>query len=215
MARALTPQDAYALMNGLVKQATGQQAITATDLASFVSAGEAVLATGVENTLNALTLVLGRTMVAVRPYRAKLHLIDALNTGAYSHRMRKISFYARENQEAGNWNTNLNDNLADGRDNLEHAATDTLKKSVGSQWEQNQPKVAEINFAGTDVWDTCTTVYEDQIKQAFRSPEDFNAFVSGIMTEKQNDIESTREAFNRVTLLNAIGGIYGNKATYH
>ena len=92
MARTLTPQDAHALINALVEQATGQASITATDTSSFVAAGELVLATGVENTLNALSLVLGRTLMAVRPYGAKLAMINALNTGAYSHRLRKISF---------------------------------------------------------------------------------------------------------------------------
>lgn len=88
MARTLTPVDAHNIMNALVKQATGQQAITAVDTSSFVSAGELVLATGVENTLNALSMVIGRTLMAVRPYRAKLMLINALNTNAYTTRLR-------------------------------------------------------------------------------------------------------------------------------
>lgn len=214
MARTLTPIDGYALMNALVKQATGQEGITVTDLSSFVSAGEQVLATGVENTLNSLTLIMGRTYLAVRPYRGRLSLMDSIDTGAFTHRMRKISFYARENQEAGDWNTNLNDNLVDGRDNMEHAADGDIKKSVGSMWEQNQPRVAEINFGGSVVWDTSTTIYEDQLKMAFRDPAEFASFAAGIMTEKQNDIERTREAFRRVTLLNTIGGLYGNRADH-
>ena len=73
MARALTPQDCHVIMNSLVEEATGQQAsIVATDTSSFVAAGETVLNTGVENTLNALSIVLGRTFMAVRPYQAKL-----------------------------------------------------------------------------------------------------------------------------------------------
>ena len=39
MARVLTPQDGYVIMNDLVKQATGQENIKVTDLSSFVSAG--------------------------------------------------------------------------------------------------------------------------------------------------------------------------------
>ncbi|MBQ8034768.1 MAG: hypothetical protein IJ267_06520, partial [Bacteroidales bacterium] len=70
MARILTPQDAHEIMNALVQQATGQSALAVTDTSSFVSAGESVMATGVENTLNALSLVLLRNMIAVRPYQA-------------------------------------------------------------------------------------------------------------------------------------------------
>ena len=207
MARALTPQDRHALMNSLVEEATGQQAsIVATDTSSFVSAGELVLATGMENTLNALSLVLGRTFMAVRPYQAKLRLINAIDTGVYSSRLRKISFYAREAEASGDWNTQLfPDNLMMGADNGQGG--NTPPTATASMWVQNQPVPLEMNFAGQSVWEECTTVYEDQVKQAFRSEAEFAQFVAGIMTEKGNDIESQKEAFNRMTLLNFMGGV--------
>lgn len=210
MARTLTPQDAHALINALVLQATGQQSVTATDTSSFVAAGELVLATGVENTLNALSLILGRTLVAVRPYGAKLAMINALNTGLYSHRLRKISFYSRPALAAGNFNTDLYTNLETGYDNGPNGATGSTPptNSTESMWVQNQPLPLEMNFAGSSVWQDCTTVYEYQVKQAFRDESSFNAFVAGILTEKGNDIESQKEAFNRLTLLNYIAGVY-------
>ena len=69
MARTLTPVEAYALMDELRAQATGQKTLTGVNASNFVSVGEDVLATGYENTLNALSLVLGRTIVAARPDR--------------------------------------------------------------------------------------------------------------------------------------------------
>lgn len=210
MARTLTPLDAHAIMNALVAQATGQASITATDTSSFVAAGELVLATGVENTLNALSLVLGRTLMAVRPYGAKLGMINALNTGAYSHRLRKISFYSRAALPAGDWNTDLYNNLVTGYDNGSNGATGSTPptNSTESMWVQNKPVPLEVNFAGSSVWQDSTTVYEYQVKQAFRDEQSFNAFVAGILTEKGNDIESQKEAFNRMTLLNYIAGVY-------
>lgn len=210
MARTLTPLDAHAIMNALVAQATGQTSITSTDTSSFVAAGELVLATGMENTLNALSLVLGRTLMAVRPYGAKLGMINALNTGAYSHRLRKISFYSREALPAGDWNTNLYNNLVTGYDNGSNGATGSTPptNSTESMWVQNKPVPLEVNFAGSSVWQDSTTVYEYQVKQAFRDEQSFNAFVAGILTEKGNDIESQKEAFNRMTLLNYIAGVY-------
>ena len=207
MARALTPQDCHALMNSLVEEATGQQgSIVATDPSSFVSAGELVLATGMENTLNALSLVLGRTFMAVRPYQAKLGLINAINTGVYTSRLRKISFYAREAEASGDWNTQLYpDNLMMGADNGQGG--NTPPTATASMWVQNQPVPLEMNFAGQSVWEECTTVYEDQVKKAFRSEAEFAEFVAGIMTEKGNDIESQKEAFNRMTLLNFMAGV--------
>jgi len=206
MARTLTQKDCHALMNLLVKEATGQDAtIQVVDSSTFVSAGEQVLATGTENVLNALSLVLGRTFMAVRPYNAKLALINAVNTGEYTHRMRKISFYSRDAQASGDWNTQLYTNLADGFTNGQNIA-DGSAQSTKSMWEQNQPVPLEMNFAGSSVWEDSTTIYEYQLQQAFRSETEFGEFVGGIMTERGNDIESQKEAFNRMTLLNFMAG---------
>ena len=76
MARMLTPKDGYIVMNELVKQATGQQSVTVTDLSSFVSAGELVLATGMENVFFFFFIVLARTMVAARPFIAQMTFLE-------------------------------------------------------------------------------------------------------------------------------------------
>lgn len=216
MARSLTPRDCHALMNLLVKEATGQDAtIQVVDSSTFVSAGELVLATGTENVLNSLSLVLGRTFMAVRPYKAKLAIINALNTDLYTSRMRKISFYSREALASGDFNTQLYTNLAAGYDNGENG-TDAVTGnpvSTKSMWVQNPAVPLEMNFAGQSVWEDSTTVYEYQLKTAFRSEDDFAQFVSGIMTEKGNDIESQKEAFNRMAILNHIAAIYATEGT--
>ena len=212
MARPFTPQDAHALMNALVHQATGQSTITVTDTSSFVSAGETVLATGLENTMNALSVIVGRTLIAVRPYEAKLQIINALNTGLYTSRMRKISFYSRDVQAAGDWNTNLyGENLKDGVDNGAHGTAPAA--SLPSMWEQNQGIPLEMNFAGQSVWDDSNTVYLNQLKVAFRDESSFNAFMAGIVTEKANDHASVKEAWNRMILLNRMAGQYDMAAT--
>ena len=203
MARVLTTKDAYALMNALVRQATGQASQSAVDASTFVSAGETVLATGTENTMNALSLVLGRTFAAVRPYSAKLRMINSINTGVYSHRLRKISYYAKDALPSGYFNTDLYTNLADG-----YTSGDNGGSSTKSQFEQHQAMPLEVNFGGSSTWQDCITIYEDQMQQAFNSPESFNEFVNGILTEHGNDIESQKEAWNRMTLLTAMASRY-------
>lgn len=208
MARTLTPKDAYALMNLVVKQATGQNAVAVVDSSTFVSAGETVLATGTENTLNALSIVLGRTLMAVRPYKAKLLIVQAINTGMYTSRLRKLSVYSQGNKPAGFVNTDLNPkNLYNGYENTSN--TD----AVGSQWEQQKPAVVQLAFGGQSVWQTQLTVYEDALKAAFRDEAEFMSLVNGIMTEKMNDIESTKEAFNRMNVLNFMAGVYDLNAS--
>ena len=208
MARALTPQDAHVLMNALVHEALGENSsIQTVNASNFVSVGETVLASGVENTLNSLALVLGKRFMAVRPYRAKLALINALNTGVFTHRLSKVSFYSRDALASGDWNTQLNpENLLTGVDNT--GSSSSGHERTPSMWEQNAPIALELNFAGSDVWEDSTTVYRQQLQQAFRSEDTFNSFVSGVMTEKGNDIESQKEAYNRLALLSYMGGLY-------
>ena len=212
MSRSLTPKDAHLLMNALVHQATGQDSISVVDTSTFVSAGETVLATGMENTLNSLSIVMGNLFMAVRPYNAKLTLIQAQNTNLYTSRLRKISFYPSDTVEAGDWNTDLNTaNLYNGYDNNSH--TTEGKTSVASMWEQHKKACVELNFAGQSVWNFPITIYENQLKVAFRSEGEFIQFMNGLMVENSNDIESTKEAWNRMIILNALGGCYDMKNT--
>ena len=85
---------------------------------------------------------------------------------------------------------------------------DGVAQSVPSMWKQNAPVPLELNFGGSSAWDDSTTIYEKQLQVAFRSEADFAAFMSGIMTEKGNDIETEKEAFNRACMLNYIAGVY-------
>lgn len=204
MARTLTPIDACAIVQAMVEEMTGQSAtLTTVNSSNFASVGETILRSGTENTLNTLSLILGRTFAAVRPYKAKLAIINALNSGLYANRIRKISYYSRKAQESGAFNTDQNTNHAMGYDNGSNGGA-----SLPTMWEQNAPVPLELNFGGRSVWDDSTTVYEDQLQTVFRSPEDFATFVNGIMVEKGNDIESQKEAFNRMTVLNYMAGIY-------
>ena len=214
MARALTPQDCHVIVNLIAKEISGQDAtITQVDSSNFVSVGETILASSKENVYGALSAVLGRTLVAVRPYKAPLWLINAENTGVYSHRMRKISFYDKGALASGDFNTQLYTNLADGFDNGENpSGTPPTPQSTTSMWEQNQTVPLEINMGGSSVMEFCITWYEDQVKNAFRSESDFAQFWGGAMTEYANQVEQRKEAFNRMTMLNFIGGIYDLQA---
>lgn len=202
--RVLTPKDCYALINAIAAEATGRDgSITTVDSSTFVSVGESIMRTGTENTLNAISLVLGRAFMAVRPYEARLRIVNAINSGLYANRVRKISYMSRYAQPAGFVNTDLYINHAMGYDNGSNGGS-----SVASMWEQNQPVPLEMNFAGSSVWDESTTVYEDALQAAFKDEASFSEFMTGVITEKGNDIEVDKEAFNRATLLNFMAGIY-------
>lgn len=214
MAHLLTQKDCYSIVNALAEELTGQKStIQAVDASSFVSVGETILSYGTENVLNALGLLVGRIMVASRPYKGKFNLINAIETGIYSHRLQKISFYSKKALPSGAWNTDLYTNLAPGFTNGQNPdSTSGDPQSTKSMWEQHPAIPLNMNFAGSDVWDECLTMYEVQVQQALRDVNEFNSFVSGMIIEHENDIETEKEAFRRMITLNHIGGIYDMNA---
>jgi len=204
-------KDCHILMNELVHEATGQKAITVVDTSSFVSAGEKVIATGMEKVFNSLNIVLGRLIVASRPYNAKLSLMDALDTGVYTNRLRKISYYAKDAIASGAFNTDIFTNLKEGYTNGQNEVSGTAQ-STKSQWEQNQQPSLEMNFGNSATWQDCITMYEVQVQTAFRDESEFSKFVTGYLTEHANDIEIQREAWNRMALVNKIASVYDMSA---
>lgn len=208
MARLLTQKDVYAIVNAMVEDLSGQKAnVTAVDSSTFVSCGETVLSYGTENVLNSLGLLMGRILVAARPYKGKFDLINAINTGVYTHRIEKISFYGKKAIPEGAWNTDLYTNLAPGFTNGQNKDGNGDAQSTKSMWEQFPGIPLMMNFAGSSVWSECITIYEVQLNQAFRSEGEFNEFISGMLIEHENDIEQEKEAFRRAVVLNHIAGI--------
>lgn len=218
MPNAFAPKDIYALMSELVSQATGQKDIAVFDTDTFVSAGELALSTGTENVLNALSLIVGRTLIAVRPYNARLITLNNLGTGKFTHRLRKISYYSDKPLPSGYFNTDLYTNFAYGYDNGTNGATGSTPatNSTASMWEQHPPIPFEMNFYSSDTWQECITIYEDKLETAFRDESSFAEFVAGFMTQKANDIEMQKEAFNRMTLLSrmALSGAMADDSSY-
>lgn len=199
MARTLTPKDGYLLINQIVREATGQASITVVDASTFVSAGETLLSQQRENVLNAISIVLGRTFAAVRPYRARLLSLNAINSGVYTSRFRKISYYTKDALPSGFFNTDAFTNFADS-----YTAGDNGGASTKSQYEQHPAMPLEMNFGGSTTWQDCITYYEDKLETAFNSVESFNAFIEGILVNHGNLIEHQKEAWNRMTLLSAV-----------
>jgi len=202
MPRRLNQNDIHALVNLIGKEVTGQDAtIQVIDSSTFISAGETLMSYGTENVLNAISMVAGRLIVAIRPRQGRFTTVRAIDSGVYSNRIRKISYYTREAVAAGWGNTNLFTNLADGYTNGQNDGASTK-----SMWEQHPPIPLEVNFAGSSIWQMPYTVYEDQLKDAFRSEDDFARFWAGAMVEVGNAIERQKEAFTRMTVLGRIVG---------
>ena len=207
MAKTLTPLDIHSLINSIVAQTTGEGALASTTTDDFTSVGEFGTPRQYENTLSAITQVIGRMIVATRPYNGKLKLIDTSDEGEYTQLKRKISFYSKPSEASGYWNTQLYTNLADGFDNGTNPSGG-IDQSTGSMWVQNPSMPLEMDFYSHNTWDASLTTYLKQLKVAFRGQDEFAKFIDGIITEKSNEIEQQREAYRRMSLLSYLAGLY-------
>lgn len=193
MANTLTPTDVYKLMNEIVEQATGNKELAVVDTTTFTSVGETLLRTGAENTLNAISTVLAKTIFSVRPYKGKLESLR-VSSERWGAMVRKIIYLYEGAEASTDWNTDANPNtLADG------TSVDMYKIKA--------PKAVQLNFYGTKLLQKHLTRFRDQLSIAFHSEAEFVQFIDGVMTEYANEIEMMNEAESRATLLNFMGGI--------
>ena len=195
MANTLTPTDVYGIVNAMAGEMFGQNnTLTAFDTSTFATVGEAMLRTGYENTVGALSAVIGRTIIAARPYRGKFRIIMRVPQ-EFGLITRKISFYATALEESNDFNTDIN-----GTQIVDGASIDP--------WTITKTYPLEINFAGLKVTQKNYTVFRYQLKQAFQSESQFGSFVSGLLVRIANDLEVMMDAENRLQVLNAIGATY-------
>jgi len=202
MSRRLNVTDGMAFINAMSEEMLGINAtVTAVDTSTFASVGETLFAAGTENVMNTLSLVASRDLVAIRPYEAKFRLINSLDSGLFSNRIRKISYLAKYAVNTGAANTQVKTNLAMGYDNGTNGGV-----STEDQYYQSTPVVHETWFGGGIEWQYPYTLYEKALKEAFRSPEAFTDFLNGFLVSAANDMETEKEAFSRLLMLNAIAG---------
>lgn len=207
MPRRLTTTDGYAFINAMSAEMFGQNAtIQAIDESTFASVGESILQAGTENVINTLSLVASRNLIAIRPYKAKFRLMNALDSGMFSNRIRKISYYAKNATPTGASNTQLFTNLAMGFDNGQNPSGGT-PQSTESMWLQSTPVTWQSWFGGGIEWQYPYTLYENALKLAFRNGAEFAEFLNGFLVSCANDIETEKEAFSRMVVLNAIAGV--------
>ena len=195
MANTLTPTDVYAIVNAMAEEMYGvNNSLTAVNTSTFATVGEAMLRTGYENTVGALSVVIGRTIIAARPYRGKFRIIMKVPQ-EFGLITRKISFYSTNLEASTDFNTNL-------------AGTQIVDGASIDPWTISKTYPLEINFVGLKVTQKNYTVFRYQLKQAFQSEANFASFVSGLLIQIANDLEVDMDAENRLQVLNAIGATY-------
>ena len=194
----LTFQQSSAVLNDLVKQATGRSAVISTE-ADFISVAQTALTLGKDVIFNTLSNVLARTIFAIRPYSASMKGLEKSlpQWGAY---MRKFNIVASD------W--------ADDDAYKYPVAFDATQTSnpTGNglsvdHWVINKRDFVQTNFLGQSVFSDHYTVFEEQLETAFRNSEEFGQFLSMITTDMSNKIELAKENMSRGLVSNFIGGL--------
>ena len=199
MANTLTPTDVYAIVNAMANEMYGTSgSLVAVNTQTFATVGEAMLRTGYENTVGALSAVIDRTIIAARPYRGKFRIIMKVPQ-EFGIITRKISFYSGKLEPSTDFNTNIN-----GTQIIDGASIDP--------WTITKTYPLEINFVGLKTTQKNYTIFRYQLKQAFQNEAAFGSFVSGLLTQIANDLEVDMDAENRLQVLNAIGATYNTGA---
>lgn len=177
-------EQAYTLIANLHEQATGQKTTTPTDLSSFISVAQSTLQNGYDPVMNAISQVIGKTIVAVRDYNRKFGGLEwtAEKWGAI---IRKISFADTPAQASPVFN------LVDGQ------AVD--------KYVVKKPNVLETRYVGSAIWEGQYTIFETQLDVAFSNPAEFASFMSGLMVHFSNEREQWFEEVARSAVANFIG----------
>lgn len=176
------------LLNAITSQATGQTELTPTNTNEFVSLATTALKTGYDPLATAISQVLSWTIFSERPYTAKFKGLKVSNQ-QYGNIVRKLNIVDKPAKE-------------DARFNLVDGAV-----VAPSMFSVNKPEIFQTNFYGANVFSRDYTLYKDQLDCAFRSPDEFQRFISMVVRNTQDKIEQDRENLARATLANFIGGI--------
>ena len=176
------------LLNAITSQATGQTELTPTNTNEFVSLATTALKTGYDPLATAISQVLSWTIFSERPYTAKFKGLKVSNQ-QYGNIVRKLNIVDKPAKE-------------DARFNLVDGAV-----VAPSMFSVNKPEILQTNFYGANVFSRDYTIYKDQLDCAFRSPDEFQRFISMVVRNTQDKIEQDRENLARATLANFIGGI--------
>lgn len=178
----------YSMVNDAAAEALGTQAITAKDTGTLVSLGDVVLSSDVnkEQFYKALVDRIGRTVIAVREYRAKDRSVkrDEMEWGAV---YQKISYKWKDAVENPSWETDTQANPFD--------------VEIGTEAVQKL-----FSVIGTYSYEDSIPDY--QLFTAFTSASAMGAYISGIYTNMSNALEVAEENLANLAVATNIAGVF-------
>lgn len=182
----LSIEQAGRVLNAAFKQASGQSVISQLATGDYVSIATMAQRVGYESMTNALSQVLTRTYIRVRPYTAKFPALIKTEE-QFGNMVRKVQYIDRDIPEGDMTRT-----LEDGKEY--------------SPYKVRKPVAVQTAYYGFNHVDDYITIFKNQWDTALTSGSELQRFISGIMQEWYNKLEQYHEQYSRATIINLIGG---------
>lgn len=193
MANDLTINQLGTTLNAIVKQATGATPMAVTNTASFMSVANTALLAGYDNLIGAISQVLARSIFSIRPYTRKFKGLYA-SQQRWGNQVRKFQICDKD------WSaTDERYNLNDG--------------DAVDMYKVNKPNLLQTNFYGFNAFERNYTVFKDQLDVAFTTPDEFQRFLTMVVTNCSDMIEQAHENLARSVIQNFIAGKIAGDAT--
>lgn len=183
----------YNIVNDVVSMALGDVGVTAVDTDSFVSLGNIINANprSMDAFYSTLDDVIGRTVVAVRQYKAKNRSVkkEEYEFGAY---LRKINYQMGKASENATW----------------------ISEKQASPYDiESNTKITQTLFTGFG-----TYTYEDklptrQLKTAFKNAESMDSVIAGLYVAKDNYMELSLERLGAMAVNTYMAGVLNSTST--
>ena len=191
MANSFTFNQIATVLNTIMTDAQGRNnnvTPVARNTAQFVTQATTALQGGLDPIMGSITQLISKTVFSVRPYRGKFNLLDT-DSLTYGNTVRKITPI-----------------FIDGAENQPMYNNQPVDGQSTDQWTIKRPKVLQTMFTGVEQYEVqAPTVFEDQLKSAFRGPEELGDFLSAQATAVQNELNQQKETLARNTVANMIG----------
>lgn len=200
MPNIINNTDVYTIINAVAREMFGENSqLQVVNTTSFLTIGETIMRAGQEKLYNALSMVIGRTIVDVRRYNRAFKLITRSDM-EYGNIIRIISYYTKDISEA-----TTSDNTTSPSGTL---STPLFDGQNVDHYKINKVYPLDLKFYGTKSIQKHFTTFEGQAKSAFHSEQEFAKFVAGIATEMANEIDYINESETVTTVLGYIGALY-------
>lgn len=178
----------YELVNDVAQQTMGESALTASDTASLVAMGNAILSssTNTEAFIDTLVQRIGKTMISYRPYKSQLGLmaVSDMTMGAIMQKI-KVKMPTA----------------------VEDVTTQLIDGQSIDQYIVSKPRATQKLFVKRTPFTFYVTIQKKWLREAFTSEVAMGSFISAIYGEIENALELSQENLARLCMANFMASI--------